>query len=249
MYMEKNDNLPGKENKEGYVRDLFNTIAARYDLLNTLITLGLDGTWRRFAVKRTKIGPGSRVLDICCGTGKITLELARRVGATGHVTGLDFSEKMLDVARQSVAASGLADRITLVQGNAMNLPFADDSFHAVTVGWGLRNVPDIYTVILEMQRVVIPGGMVVSLDMGKPEMTGFKELYWLYVEKVVPLMGKIWAREYAYNYLHNSAKAFLHQKELAMLFQKAGLTEAAYHNLCGGVVAVVEGKKPGGAKK
>lgn len=239
------NDLPNNENKEGYIRDLFNNIAARYDLLNSLMTLGMDNRWRRFAVSRAQIGPGSKVLDICCGTGKITLELARTVGEKGHVTGLDFSEKMLDVAQQTVALSGLGNRITLIQGNAMNLPFADNSFDAATVGWGLRNVPDIFRVVEEMERVVKPGGMVVSLDMAKPEIPVFKQIYWLYFEKAVPFMGKIWAKkESAYNYLHNSAKAFLHQKELAALFQKAGLTDACYHNLCGGVVAVVEGRKP-----
>ncbi|MGI6684412.1 MAG: demethylmenaquinone methyltransferase [Bacillota bacterium] len=239
------NDLPSNENKEGYVRDLFNTIAGRYDLLNSMMSLGMDNKWRRFAVRRSEVGPGSLALDICCGTGKITLELAKRVGETGHVTGLDFSEKMLDVARKSVTASGLEKRITIKQGNAMDLPFPDNSFDAVTVGWGLRNVPDIFTVVNEMRRVVKPGGMIISLDMGKPEIPVFKEIYWLYFEKIVPLMGKIWARkESAYNYLHYSAKAFLHQKELAALFQEAGLTDTAYHNLCGGVVAVVEGRKP-----
>lgn len=237
--------LPKKEQKEGYVRDLFDTIAGKYDLLNSLMTFGMDDKWRRHLVKRSKAGPGSNVLDICCGTGKITMELAHTVGPKGHVTGLDFSHSMLDVAQKTIAASGLAERITLVQGNAMCLPFPDHAFDAVTVGWGLRNVPDIFTVVGEMLRVVKPGGMVISLDMAKPEMPVFKQLYWLYFEKAVPLMGKVWARkESAYNYLHHSAKVFLHQKELALLFQKAGLTEAAYHNLFGGVVAVVEGKKP-----
>lgn len=236
--------LPNKEQKEGYVRDLFDTIAAKYDLLNSIMTLGMDHRWRRFAVLRSEAGPGSKVLDICCGTGKITLELAEAVGSKGHVTGLDFSHNMLEIAREAVALSGLGERVTLVQGNAMSLPFDDNSFDAVTVGWGLRNVPDIFTVVKEMLRVVKPGGMIVSLDMAKPEMPVFKEIYWLYFEKIVPLMGKIWARKKsAYDYLHHSAKAFLHQKELALLFRKAGLTDAAYHNLFGGVVAVVEGRK------
>lgn len=237
--------LPRKDQKESYVRDLFNNIAGRYDLLNSLMSLGMDNQWRRFAVSRSKAKQGSRMLDICCGTGKITLELADKVGPTGHVTGLDFSQNMLEVARMSVDSSGLAERITLIQGNAMSLPFSDNSFDGVTVGWGLRNVPDIYTVVTEMLRVVKPGGMIVSLDMAKPEMPVFKQGYWLYFEKIVPLMGKIWARKKsAYEYLHNSAKVFLHQKDLTELFQKAGAVDTAYHNLFGGVVAVVEGRKP-----
>jgi demethylmenaquinone methyltransferase/2-methoxy-6-polyprenyl-1,4-benzoquinol methylase len=237
--------LPDKEQKEGYVRDLFNTIAGKYDLLNVIMTFGMDARWRRYAVKRSEVGPGSKVLDICCGTGKITIQLAEQVVAAGHVTGLDFSQQMLNVAHKRVAASGLEKSITLVQGNAMSLPFPDDTFDAVTVGWGLRNVPDILTVVQEMIRVVKPGGMVVSLDMAKPEIPVFKQIYWLYCDHLVPLMGKIWARKgSAYHYLNDSAKAFLHQRELARLFQRAGLEQASYHNLFGGVVAVVAGRKP-----
>lgn len=237
--------LPNKEHKEGYVQDLFDTIATKYDLLNSIMTLGMDHRWRKFAVLRAEVGKGSNVLDICCGTGKITVELGKRVGEKGHVTGLDFSHNMLEIARAAVAEAGLGERVTLVQGNAMKLPFADNSFDAVTVGWGLRNVPDIFAVVEEMLRVVKPGKMIVSLDMAKPEIPVFKEIYWMYFEKMVPLMGKIWAKKKsAYDYLHHSAKVFLHQKELTLLFQKAGVINATYHNLFGGVVAVVEGRKP-----
>lgn len=237
--------LPDKDKKEGYVRDLFNTIAGKYDLLNIIMTFGMDSRWRKYAVKRSEAEPGSQVLDICCGTGKITLQLAEQVGEAGHVTGLDFSQQMLNVARSNVVAAGLDKRITLIQGNAMSLPFPDHSFDAVTVGWGLRNVPDIFTVVQEMMRVVKPGGMVVSLDMAKPEIPVFKQIYWLYFDWVVPFMGKIWAKKRsAYHYLNDSAKAFLHQKELTQLFQRAGLDQTSYHNLFGGVVAVVEGRKP-----
>jgi len=233
------------ENKENYVREMFNSIAPRYDLLNTLMSLGMDRPWRRFAVKRSGVKAGSCALDICCGTGKITQELARAVGRAGSVTGLDFSPSMLNVARAALEKFDLKEVISLVQGNAMSLPFADDFFDAVTVGWGLRNVPDIATVVKEMKRVVRPGGMVVSLDMAKPELFLFKQAYWLYFERLVPLMGKIWAKkESAYNYLHSSAREFMHQKELTQLFQQAGLEYPRYHNLCGGVVAVVEGRKP-----
>jgi demethylmenaquinone methyltransferase/2-methoxy-6-polyprenyl-1,4-benzoquinol methylase len=238
-------NLPSKKNKEQFVRDMFNSIAPRYDLLNTLMSLGMDRRWRLLAVKRSRVLPGGRALDICCGTGMLTLELARAVGREGHVIGLDFSQNMLDIARQRVNRSPLQGIIDLVSGNAMSLPFEENSFDAVTVGWGLRNVPDIKTVVKEMERVVKPGGMVVSLDMAKPELPVFKQIYWLYFEKLVPLMGKVWAKqETAYSYLHNSARAFTHQKELANIFRETGLVETGYTNLFGGVVALVAGKKP-----
>ncbi len=239
-------NLPGKENKEKYVRDMFNSIARRYDLMNTLMSLGLDKSWRRFTVKRAGIGEGGHGLDVCCGTGMLTMEVARAAGPSGRVIGLDFSENMLAVAGENIKDFPLKENIRLVQGNAMELPFVDNTFDCVTVGWGLRNVPDIMTALREMARVVKPGGKVVSLDMAQPGAPVFKQVYWLYFQKLVPAMGRLWARNKgAYNYLHDSAKVFPPQQELAGMFSEAGLAETAYHNLMGGVVAVVEGRKPG----
>jgi demethylmenaquinone methyltransferase/2-methoxy-6-polyprenyl-1,4-benzoquinol methylase len=126
----------------------------------------------------------------------------------------------------------------------MALPFEDNTFDCVTVGWGLRNVPEIETAIKEMLRVVKPGGKVVSLDMGKPTAPVFKQAHWFYFEQIVPLMGKFWAgKKRAYTYLHDSTKAFPAQDELTKIFARCGLTETKYHNLTGGVVAVVEGRK------
>ncbi|MDW7674390.1 MAG: demethylmenaquinone methyltransferase [Bacillota bacterium] len=236
--------LPSKEEKASYVQGMFDSIAARYDLLNSIMSFGFDKSWRRFAVKRAEPKAGGNCLDICCGTGMITMELAKVVGNDGKVTGLDFSENMLKVAQSNIEEFPLKDSITLIQGNAMELPFPDNSFDCVTVGWGLRNVPDIYQVVKEMRRVIIPGGKVVSLDMAKPTAPVFKQGYWLYFDKLVPLMGKIWAgKKSAYDYLHNSSVEFPAQAELAQIFAKVGLQETRYHNLLGGVVAVVEGRK------
>lgn len=127
----------------------------------------------------------------------------------------------------------------------MDLPFEDNTFHCATVGWGLRNVPDIFKVVQEMVRVVKPGGKVVSLDMAQPEIPVFREFYWLCFNRVIPAMGKLCSgNKKAYKYLFNSAKGFVHQKELAGIFAEAGLLETRYLNLCGGVVAIVEGRKP-----
>ena len=239
--------LPSKEEKETFVQEMFNRIAGRYDLMNTLMSFGLDKGWRKFTVKRAEIKTGGHALDVCCGTGMITLELAQAVGPNGTVTGLDFSGNMLAVAQQNVQASPFRETIRLVQGNAMNLGFPDNSFNCVTVGWGLRNVPDIAGALQEMVRVVKPGGKVVSLDMGHPTAPVFKQVYWLWFDKVVPAMGKIWGgSKGAYAYLHNSTVAFPKQQDLAKMFAQAGLTETAYHNLAGGVIAVVEGRKPAG---
>jgi demethylmenaquinone methyltransferase/2-methoxy-6-polyprenyl-1,4-benzoquinol methylase len=236
--------LPGSENKELYVRGIFDSIAQRYDLMNSLMSFGMDKGWRKFTVECTCLKAGGKALDICCGTGRMTRELARTAGIYGQVIGLDFSENMLRIAQKTLNNYEYKSVIKFIQGNAMELPFNDNSFDTVTVGWGLRNVPDMNRVISEMMRVVKPGGTVVSIDMAKPELPVFKQLYWLYFEKLVPIMGRLWAKkENAYSYLHDSAKAFLHQRELAQLFCRVGLENVRYYNLSGGVVAVVQGWK------
>ena len=237
--------LPSKNQKERYVREMFNGIARKYDLMNTLMTFGQDKAWRKYAIRRARIGVGMNVIDVCCGTAELTLEIAQTIGAEGRVIGLDFSEEMLAVGEQKVGTSDCPSRITLVQGNAMSLPFPDNSFDAATVGWGLRNVPDINQVLQEMRRVVKPGGWVVSLDMAKPSAPIFKQVYWMYFNWIVPALGKMTAkRKSAYQYLHDSSRAFDSQQQLTQRFAKNGLINTRFHNLMGGVVAVVEGQKP-----
>lgn len=239
------NNLPPREQKETFVQEMFNAIAGRYDLMNYLMSFGRDTAWRRFTVRCAGIKAGGHALDICCGTGKLVIELAKTAGAEGRVTGLDFSEEMLAVAHKNIQDFEFKNRIQLLQGNAMQLPFEDNSFDCVTVGWGLRNVPDIAVTLKEMVRVVKPGGKVVSLDMGHPSAPVFKQLYWFWFDKVIPAMGKIWGgNKKAYAYLHDSAVVFPPQQELARMFTQAGLVDAAYHNLTGGTIAVVEGRKP-----
>lgn len=238
-------NLPGKESKAKYVQETFNAIAKNYDLMNTLMTFGLDKSWRRLVVKRSELKEGGTGLDVCCGTGMLTMEQARAAGSAGRITGLDFSENMIEVARQNIRDFEFKEIIQFIQGDAMRLPFENDVFDCATVGWGLRNVPDIFKAVREMVRVVKPGGKVISLDMAQPMTPVFRELYWLCFDKVIPAMGKLFSgNKKAYDYLHDSAKVFVHQKELAGIFAKAGLVETRYLNLCGGVVAIVEGRKP-----
>ncbi|MGF7184541.1 demethylmenaquinone methyltransferase/2-methoxy-6-polyprenyl-1,4-benzoquinol methylase [Desulfitispora alkaliphila] len=236
--------IPSGKEKEAYVEQMFDGIAGKYDFVNKLMSFGLDNSWRKFAVRRSEAKDGNRALDVCCGTGMLSIELARAVGSRGHVTGLDFSGKMLEKAEHNLARTSYGDQINFIKGNAMELPFVENSFDCITVGWGLRNVPDIKKALAEMKRVVKPGGKVISLDMAKPTALGFKQMYWLYFEKIVPTMGKFGAgKKSAYSYLHDSAVEFPSQWELADTFAEVGLVETGYHNLCGGVVAVVEGRK------
>ncbi|NMA69491.1 MAG: demethylmenaquinone methyltransferase [Desulfitobacterium sp.] len=236
--------ISGKDKAE-YVQKTFNNIAKKYDLMNTLMSFGLDKKWRKKAVETAETRPGMKMIDICCGTAQLSLELAMAVGKEGKVQGLDFSENMLAKARENLANSSFRSIIELQQGDAMNLPYPDNFFDGATVGWGLRNLPDLEKGIREMIRVVKPGSMVVSLDMGKPTMPVFKQAYWLYFDKLVPLMGKIWTgKANAYQYLHDSSREFPPQWELARIFGECGLVEIKYQNLAGGVVAIVSGRKP-----
>jgi len=235
----------GGKDKATYVKETFNSIAKHYDLMNSLMSLGMDKRWRRFAVKRVGAKPGMHILDVCCGTGQLSMELGNVVGSEGNVTGLDFSQNMLEVAKYSLIQSSNPGNIRFIQGNAMELPFPDQSFDGVTVGWGLRNLPDLREGIKEMVRTVKPGGKVVSLDMAKPSFPVFKQAYWLYFEKLVPLMGKVWAKKAsAYQYLHDSAREFPAQEELVRIFTECGLVDVHFDNLAGGVVAIVTGTKP-----
>lgn len=234
----------GKD-KATYVQETFNAIAKQYDLMNTLMSFGLDKGWRRKAVRTVEARPGMCILDVCCGTGQLSMELAETVGVSGKVTGLDFSENMLERAKNNIAQSSFEPIIRLLQGDAMNLPFEENTFDGATVGWGLRNLPDLEQGIHEMIRVVKPGAMVVSLDMAKPTLPVFKQGYWFYFEKLIPWMGKVWAgKAKAYQYLHDSALEFPAQQELTKIFERCGLTETRYQNLLGGVVAIVSGRKP-----
>lgn len=234
----------GKD-KSQYVQDMFNSIAGRYDLMNSLMSMGMDGYWRKKVVRTVQARPGMKILDVCCGTGKLTRELAKTVYPSGQVTGVDFSEKMLNEAWKNLNHAQGKENIILLQGDALSLSFDDNSFDGATVGWGLRNLPDLYQGLREMIRVVKSGSMVVSIDMGKPSLPVFKDLYWLSFEKIIPFLGKVLGgKQKEYHYLYQSASNFESQSALAQIFQECGLVQTGYINLFGGVVAIVYGRKP-----
>jgi demethylmenaquinone methyltransferase/2-methoxy-6-polyprenyl-1,4-benzoquinol methylase len=238
-------NLPAKEKKETYVKELFNTISKGYDRTNKIMSLGNDERWRKAVVERAKIRPGDSILDVCCGTAKLTMQLAEATGSSGQVTGLDFSENMISVGKQNIAKHPLQANITLLQGNAMSLPFPAEQFDAVTVAWGLRNVPDISQTLAEVLRVLKPEGKFVSLDMSKPQAPVFRQAYWLYFEKLVPWIGRLSAgKESAYRYFYESAKEFPEAPKLEKLLAECGFNETTYRDVMGGTLAIVEGRKP-----
>jgi len=228
--------------KEEYVHDIFSSIAHRYDLLNTTLSFNRDKYWRRFAVSRCGLKPGGKGLDVCCGTGMLAIELARAVGVEGEVVGLDFCRNMLDRAVTNIAKTPFKSMISLLQGNAVDLPFEDNSFDCATIGFALRNVPDIEKTIREMARVVRPGGRVVSLELSKPNAPVFKQAYYLYFDHIVPILGKLGiGMEGPYSYLPESLKVFPHQSEIKKIFEREGLFNTSYHELTGGIVTVHEG--------
>jgi demethylmenaquinone methyltransferase/2-methoxy-6-polyprenyl-1,4-benzoquinol methylase len=229
--------------KEKHVHEVFERIAPKYDFMNDLLSFRRHKAWRKFALRKMNIRPGQTALDLCCGTCDWTIAIAERNGGA-EVTGLDFSEQMLKFGRMKVERAGLTRQIRLIQGNAMNLPFADDSFDFVTIGFGLRNLPDYVQALKEMHRVVKPGGRVVCLELSKPVWQPFKAIYYVYLRGILPLLGKLFAKSYQqYKWLPESLAMFPDHKELQTIFEQAGFTRVEAYPLTGGIAALHIGCK------
>jgi demethylmenaquinone methyltransferase / 2-methoxy-6-polyprenyl-1,4-benzoquinol methylase len=227
------------------IESMFAGIARRYDLMNRLMTLGLDARWRRLAAAQALAGEGGRALDACCGTGDLTIALAR-VWPGAAIVGLDLTDGMLDVARRKIARDpALAERVSFVCGDLLDLPFGDDEFAAVTVGWGVRNVPDVPRAFAEMRRVTRPGGRVVCLESTLAP-TGVERAFQsAWMGQVVPRLGAAVAGDArAYSYLPASVAAFPPAAELAALMTRAGLVRVRYRRLGFGAVALHVGEVP-----
>ena len=223
--------------KEERVLNVFEKIYSNYDKMNSLISFKQHTRWRKDTMKRMNVQKGKIALDVCCGTADWTIALAEAVGEEGKVYGLDFSKNMLKIGEQKIKEKNLS-QVTLLHGNAMELPFEDNTFDYVTIGFGLRNVPDYLCVLEEMHRVLKPGGMAVCLDTSQPTLWGYRQLYYFYFRFIMPLFGKIFAKSYdEYSWLQESAREFPGMKELAKLFEKAGFINVAYKPYNGGVAA------------
>jgi demethylmenaquinone methyltransferase/2-methoxy-6-polyprenyl-1,4-benzoquinol methylase len=221
---------------------MFDRIAQVYDLLNTVMTAGLHHRWRERAAVQAGVGPGSRVLDVATGTGDLALELARRVAPGGQVVGSDFSEAMLARARRKPTPAGAELRFEW--GDALELPFADGSFDAATVGFGARNFSDLQRGLEEMVRVVRPGGRVVVLEFTSPTRPPLSIFYGLWFDRVVPLLGRLAGDPDAYSYLPESVKRFPAPAGLAAVLERAGLREIRYLLTAGGIVVIHHGTVP-----
>ncbi|TCS84138.1 demethylmenaquinone methyltransferase [Tepidibacillus fermentans] len=240
--MEKVTYVRGKK-KEEFVHSVFDNIADKYDMMNTLLSFRRHKAWRKFTMKKMNVEIGDTALDVACGTADWSIALAK-ASKTGKIIGLDFSEKMLEVGQKKVNELQLDKQIELIQGNAMKLPFKDNSFDHATIGFALRNVPDIETVLAEMMRVVKPGGKVVSLELSKPNWPPFRKIYYFYFYKLLPWLGKLFVNRYEqYAWLPESLTNFPDQKELAKIFEKVGLERVEVYSLTGGIAALHIGYK------
>ena len=231
------------QSKEKRVLEVFESISQKYDFMNSIISFRRHKAWRKDTMERMNVQPGQSALDVCCGTGDWTIALAGAVGPDGRVYGLDFSPNMLKIAGAKVEARSLG-QVELVRGNAMELPFAGDTFDHVTIGFGLRNVPDYMQVLREMRRVVKPGGKVVCLETSQPTIPVYRQFYHIYFRYIMPVLGRILARSYKeYSWLQESTREFPGRRELAEMFRAAGLVNVEVRSYTGGVAAMHLGYK------
>ncbi|WP_420826779.1 demethylmenaquinone methyltransferase [Chengkuizengella sediminis] len=234
--------LEGNAKKE-FVHSVFENIAPKYDVMNDIISFRRHKAWRKFTMKKMNMKPGETAIDLCCGTCDWTISMAEE-SKNGKIVGLDFSLNMLEMGKKKVSSSGLDDQIDLVHGDAMELPFEDNSFDYATIGLALRNVPDLRQVLKEMRRVVKPGGQVYCLELSKPTWQPFKSIYYFYFNRVLPLIGKLVAKKYEqYKWLPESLITFPDHKELANIFKEIGLNKVQAYPLTGGIAALHIGTK------
>jgi demethylmenaquinone methyltransferase/2-methoxy-6-polyprenyl-1,4-benzoquinol methylase len=226
------------------VEEMFSRIASRYDLLNRVLSLGLDIGWRKKVAKETGKTKCSRVLDVCTGTGDMAIELCRFWKGAVQVEGLDFSRELIELGREKVKKANLDDKIAFREGNAEKLPFENDRFDAVTITFGLRNINNRINALKEFYRVTAPGGCFVCLEFSQPEDPILKNAYSFYLFKVVPFVAKILGSDpAAYRYLGNTIKDFPPSAELSALLESAGWKDVSCRKLAGGIVAIHRGTK------
>jgi len=222
---------------EPQVRAMFDRIARVYDVMNSVMTAGMHHRWRERAVDLSGVGPGGRALDVATGTGDLAIALKRRVGPSGEVVGSDFSDQMLELARRK------ASDVKFEWGNALELPYEESSFDAVTVGFGARNFSDLPAGLAEMARVTRPGGRVVVLEITTPERPPLSWFFRIWFDRVVPMLGRIAGDPDAYSYLPSSVRRFPSPEELAADLVAVGLENVRWVLTAGGIIAIHAGRK------
>lgn len=236
--------------KRGYVNEVFDTIAGSYDRMNLLMTWGMLPFWQKTVMNKTRLKPGGRGLDVCCGTGEMTFQLAARAGAYGAAVGVDFSNEMLHVAEAKRATVKYPENVSFVHGDALALPFPDHSFDASTSGFALRNVTDIPLAIREMARVVRPGGRVVCIDVSRPTFPITRFFFNIYYFKVVPKLGDYLVSDQtinngypAYTWLAESLRDFPARPAIVQMMRDAGLEDVEAKPVGFGAATIYSGTK------
>jgi demethylmenaquinone methyltransferase/2-methoxy-6-polyprenyl-1,4-benzoquinol methylase len=229
----------GWDDKEKKVAEVFHSVAKNYDVMNDLMSLGIHHLWKRYTIELSHVRPGQIVLDLAGGSGDLTRLLCKKVGDTGRIVLADINSAMLNVGRDRLLDEGLYKNIDFVQANAQCLPFVDNNFHCITMGFGLRNVTDKDEALRSMYRVCKPGGKVMILEFSTPTFPGLKPVYDWYSFNILPKIGKLFAQDEAsYQYLAESIRMHPNQQTLKKMIEDAGFEDCTYHNLSGGIVAL-----------
>lgn len=230
--------------KETLVAGVFHSVAAKYDLMNDLMSFGIHRLWKRFTIDCSGVRKGQKVLDLAGGTGDLTAKFSRIVGETGQVVLADINDSMLKVGRDKLRNLGVVNNVSYVQANAEALPFPDNHFDVITIGFGLRNVTDKDKALASMFRVLKPGGRLLVLEFSKPVSEVIAKLYDLYSFKLLPKMGEIVANDSeSYKYLAESIRMHPDQQTLAGMMEQVGFEQVEFYNLTQGVVALHRGYK------
>lgn len=226
------------------IRDMFDAIAPRYDLLNRLLSFGIDRRWRTFAVSQLQIPAGGRVLDVASGTGDVALEIAARTDESVAIVGEDFTQGMLVHGQEKIARSPYAGRILQVNAPCESMPHPSATFDGVTIAFGIRNVVDRQAGLAEMCRVLKPGGRAVILEFSNPKSRLFKALYYFYFRRILPFIGGLLSRRSAYQYLPDSVLEFPDQETFKKLMLDAGFVGLKHYDLTFGIATVYVGDRP-----
>ncbi len=225
------------------IQAMFGSIAPRYDLLNRMLSFGIDRRWRRFAVKQIACKNTGRVLDVATGTGDVALEIASQTPETVRIVGVDFCREMVELGLRKVEASPYAGRITMEVAPCEAIPFPEESFDSVTIAFGIRNVVDRLQGLREMRRVLKSGGRVVILEFSTPRSKLFKSLYYFYFLRVLPVIGGLFSKFSAYKYLPDSVLEFPSQEQFKALMTAAGFRSPRHFDLTGGIATVYVAEK------
>ncbi|BCE01954.1 bifunctional demethylmenaquinone methyltransferase/2-methoxy-6-polyprenyl-1,4-benzoquinol methylase UbiE [Marinicellulosiphila megalodicopiae] len=232
------------EEKQGKVAEVFHSVAAKYDIMNDVMSFGVHRLWKRFTIELSGVRPGQTVLDIAGGTGDLAYQFSKKVGPTGKVVLADINDSMLKVGRDKLTDRGVINNMEFVQANAQYLPFEDNTFDLITIAFGLRNVTDKDMALESMLRVLKPGGRLLVLEFSKTNNPVLSKIYDTYSFSILPKMGKLIANDSeSYQYLAESIRMHPDQETLKAMMQNAGFERCTYHNMTSGIVALHKGYK------